>query len=279
MSDGKKTAYGSAGNDVSFRRTWDRAEYASRAAARDAQERADAKARAEARAAGKKWVAPRRPGGRDGGAMASSPLPAERETEARVARLDVAAMVGKTMLVPAGAAVGRRGRGAGFYCEACDLTFKDNLQLVDHYNSKQHQVAVGESGEVRRASGREVRERLRYLKRKMEEERRWWICRKGCGLRRRRRSARGRRRGGKGMRRGERRRMGLECSLSLSRTMVLYDDSAAISKGSFCALLHCLSSMPKCTIDSNLHNGASAATRARCRLQRFDERQQKLQWL
>jgi hypothetical protein len=30
-----------------------------------------------------------------------------------------------------GAARGMGGRGAGFWCEACDLTFKDNLQWVE----------------------------------------------------------------------------------------------------------------------------------------------------
>ncbi|KAJ9640939.1 U4/U6.U5 snRNP associated protein [Coniosporium tulheliwenetii] len=100
------------------------------------------------------------------------PQPAKNaaETEARRQRLDVAAQVGKTMLVPAGSAVGKRGRGAGFYCEACDLTFKDNLQFVEHLNSRQHLVAVGQTGEVRRATVEEVRQTLRYLKRKREEE-------------------------------------------------------------------------------------------------------------
>ena len=157
MADAKK----SASNDVSFRRTWDRAEYAEKAAAREAQERADGRARAEARAAGKKWFAPR-PADDDR---------QQRESGARAERLDVASMVGKTQMVPAGASQGRRGRGAGFYCAPCDLTFKDNLQLVEHYNSRQHQVAVGETGEVARAGAGEVRARLRSLKRRMEEER------------------------------------------------------------------------------------------------------------
>ncbi len=36
-------------------------------------------------------------------------------------------------------------------------------------NSKQHLVATGQSGEVRRATVDEVRDRLRYLKRKRDE--------------------------------------------------------------------------------------------------------------
>jgi len=31
----------------------------------------------------------------------------------------------------------RKGKSAGFYCEACDLTFKDNLSFLDHMNSSQ----------------------------------------------------------------------------------------------------------------------------------------------
>ena len=73
--------------------------------------------------------------------------------------------------MPAGAATGKRGRGAGFYCADCDLTFKDNLQFVEHLNSKQHLIATGQSGEVKRATVEEVRERLEWLSRKRREER------------------------------------------------------------------------------------------------------------
>ena len=68
--------------------------------------------------------------------------------------------------------MGKRGRSAGFYCEACDLTFKDNLQFVEHENSRQHQVNTGQSGEVRRAGLEEVRERLAWLKKRKEEQER-----------------------------------------------------------------------------------------------------------
>lgn len=82
----------------------------------------------------------------------------------------MADQVGKTQLVPAGATQGKRGKGAGFYCDACDLTYKDNLQFVEHLNSKQHLVNTGESGEVRRATLDEVKERFDYLKRKRADE-------------------------------------------------------------------------------------------------------------
>lgn len=155
----KKTAYQSGRADDTARRTWDRDAYAAKAVAREAAEREESKARHEAKLAGKKYHAP-------------GPDPADQQlTDARNARLDVASHVGKVQIISgAQAAVGKRGKGAGFYCEACDLTFKDNLQWVEHLNSHQHQVATGTSGEVKRATVEEVRERLAWLKRRIDEE-------------------------------------------------------------------------------------------------------------
>ncbi|KAK4540470.1 hypothetical protein LTR36_009216 [Oleoguttula mirabilis] len=158
MADRKAGAYGAAGGDTAFRRTWDRDEYAAKAADREQKVKEEGKARYEAAAAGKKYI-PR----------ASTP-PDARDTEARNARLNVADLVGKQTIVVAGAGQGKRGKSAGFYCDACDLTYKDNLQFVEHLNSKQHLVATGESGEVRRATLEDVKERFEYLKRKREDE-------------------------------------------------------------------------------------------------------------
>ena len=151
------SAYGTPSSDTAFRKTWDRDEYAAKAVSRDQQIKDEGKARHEAAAAGKKYIR-----------RASTP-PDSRETEARANRLNVADRVGKTSIVPAGAGQGKRGKGAGFYCDACDLTYKDNLQFVEHLNSKQHLVATGETGEVRRATLGEVKERFEWLKRKREE--------------------------------------------------------------------------------------------------------------
>ncbi|KAK6409110.1 U4/U6.U5 snRNP associated protein [Oleoguttula sp. CCFEE 5521] len=160
MSTRKDGAYGAAGgNDAGHRKTWDKTEYAAKALESDARHKEEGKLRYEAAIAGKKYHA-----------RASTP-PDAKETEARKQRLNVAEQVGKTQIVPAGAGQGKRGKGAGFYCEDCDLTFKDNLQFVEHLNSKQHLLATGESGEVRRAGLEEVKERFEWLKRKREEER------------------------------------------------------------------------------------------------------------
>lgn len=158
-SNKKSNAYGTASSDTAFRKTWSREEYAEKAAADEERKKAEGKARYEAKLAGKKYFPP----------VDYSTLEA---TSSRAKRLDVASQVGKTTLVPAGAAVGKRGRGAGFYCADCDLTYKDNIQLVEHLNSKQHLIATGQSGEVVRAGVLEVRDRLRWLahKRRAEEE-------------------------------------------------------------------------------------------------------------
>jgi U4/U6.U5 tri-snRNP component SNU23 len=117
MADSKKgSAYGAPAGDTDFRKTWDLDEYAQKAKDREVKEREEGKARYEAKLAGKKYYKP----------LTGN----ETLTSARRTVLDLSHQVGKTQLVPAGAGVGKRGRGAGFYCESCDLTFKDNLQFV-----------------------------------------------------------------------------------------------------------------------------------------------------
>jgi U4/U6.U5 tri-snRNP component SNU23 len=201
----KPTAAGGT-SDTAFRKTWDREEYAKKAADEEANRKAEGKARYEAKLLGKKYHAPV-----DYGSLSA--------TTARQERLKVDAMVGKTTIVPAGSALGKRGRGAGFYCEDCDLTFKDNIQLVEHFNSKQHLIATGQSGEVARASVEDVRLRLRMLAHQKrvreEEERRAWQLDLGERLRereeidakereeRRRKRNEKRRKGGDGMKQEE----------------------------------------------------------------------------
>jgi U4/U6.U5 tri-snRNP component SNU23 len=152
----RKGAYDTNASDTDFRKKYDRAEYAQKAAEREAKEKEESKARYEAKLAGKKYYAP----------LTGD----ETLTQARASRLDVASNVGKVVLMPAGAATGKRGRGAGFYCADCDLTFKDNLQWVEHENSMQHLRAIGQTGEVKRASAEEVHERIRILWERITEE-------------------------------------------------------------------------------------------------------------
>lgn len=65
----------------------------------------------------------------------------------------------------------RKGKSAGFYCQVCDLTFKDNLSYFDHMNSQQHHRKLGLTGKVERATLEQVQARLEWLKqRKLEME-------------------------------------------------------------------------------------------------------------
>ena len=156
MADSKKGgAYGQAASDTDFRKTWDLDEYAAKAKEREAKEKEEAKARWEAKVAGKKYHKP----------MTGN----ETTTTARRNVIDLTAQVGKTQLVPAGAGVGKRGRSAGFYCESCDLTFKDNIGYIDHLNTTQHLMNSGQTAEVKRATVEEVRERIAFYVRKKED--------------------------------------------------------------------------------------------------------------
>jgi U4/U6.U5 tri-snRNP component SNU23 len=154
----KKGAYETKATDTDFRKKYDLVAAAKKGAERDAKEKEEGRLRYEAKLAGRKYYAPL--------------TGEETHTQARASRLDVSANVGKTMLMPAGAATGKRGRGAGFYCADCDLTFKDNLQWVEHENSMQHLRAIGQTGEVKKASAEEVHERIERLWERLEEERR-----------------------------------------------------------------------------------------------------------
>lgn len=71
--------------------------------------------------------------------------------------------VNKVTLVPGTATTGKRGKGAGFYCEPCNLTFKDSIQYVDHVNSKQHLQHTGESEIPPRATLQQVKDRINLL--------------------------------------------------------------------------------------------------------------------
>ncbi|KAK9422571.1 putative U1-type domain-containing protein [Seiridium unicorne] len=157
MATNKGSAYGEGrASDTSFRKDWDLEEYAEKAKVREAAEKEESKARWEAKQAGKKYY---------------KPLTGNEEyTSARSRHTDFSSRVGTTTLVSGGALVGKRGKGAGIYCDACDLTFKDNIQWVEHINSKQHLHAIGQTDEVKKASARDVHERIERLWLKKEEE-------------------------------------------------------------------------------------------------------------
>lgn len=151
-----KKGAASGASDTSFRGDLDLNAYAEKAKVREQGEREEAKARYEAKLAGKKYYKPLTGG--------------EALTTARSSSINWEAQVGKSTLVGAGNAVGKRGKGAGFYCEACDLTFKDNKQWVDHINTRQHLTNIGQTGEVRKATADDVRDRIDAIWQKVQDD-------------------------------------------------------------------------------------------------------------
>lgn len=92
----------------------------------------------------------------------------------RSINMDFYSDLNRQTLVPGNAAVGKRGKGAGLYCEACNLTFKDSIQYLDHLNSKQHLYNSTGETDIDKLNSKitveDVRKRLKYLKKKMEIE-------------------------------------------------------------------------------------------------------------
>lgn len=90
--------------------------------------------------------------------------PTKIDNPLRQDRIDIYEGLNKVTLVPGSSAIGKRGKGVGFYCEACNLTYKDSIQYLDHLNSKQHQYATGvKDSAVPVATLEDVRKRLKYL--------------------------------------------------------------------------------------------------------------------
>ncbi|GAO51938.1 hypothetical protein G7K_6026-t1 [Saitoella complicata NRRL Y-17804] len=137
-----------------FRKKYDEAEWAQKAKEREQREYEERQARRDVKA----------------GVRRREPSPPDaRRIEARRERLNIEENVNKTTLVPAGVGMGRRGKGAGFYCDVCDETYKDSLSWVDHLNSVQHLRKSGQSLNQTRATLEEVRARLAWLRQKKHD--------------------------------------------------------------------------------------------------------------
>ncbi|KAK6336588.1 U4/U6.U5 snRNP associated protein [Orbilia javanica] len=168
MSKPKGVYDNAATGDTAFRRTWDREEYAQKAAERQSREAKERKERYEAKLAGKKYIPKSEI---DVNASASeAKFDDSKMVEARRDRIRLDENLNKVQIVPLGTTGGRRGRGAGYYCEACDLNFTNSLEYVEHLNSKQHLNAIGQTDVVERATLEMVRERLAWLKQKKQEQ-------------------------------------------------------------------------------------------------------------
>lgn len=122
------------------RRTWDREEYA-----KLAQERWEAEKEKKTK----------------GLTQAEDHVPISRDS------LNFSANLNKRQVVT-GEIVRTRGKAFGFYCEVCDLTFKDNLKFVDHLNSKPHLIRSGELNKDIHVTIEQVKERYDLLCKKLD---------------------------------------------------------------------------------------------------------------
>ncbi|GAB5589255.1 zinc finger [Umbelopsis nana] len=150
--------YGSnTGKDTTFRRTWNKEEYAAKAKER---EQADKLAEENEERKAKGLKPKHRPSG---------PAQPQRELlKAREEKVVLDANLNRTQVVSVGAA-GPASKQPGFYCKACDCVVKDSTNYLDHINGKKHQRNLGMSMRVERASLDNVKERLAALKRKKEQ--------------------------------------------------------------------------------------------------------------
>ncbi|KAG4304644.1 hypothetical protein PORY_002037 [Pneumocystis oryctolagi] len=140
--------------EPNFRKTWDLAEYAEKAAIREEEEKKKAKIRWE----------------KKHGKFKREPTPPDVKIVEARDKLNLEENLNKTVLVPYGASVGKRGKGAGYYCEACDETYKDSNSWIDHLNSKQHLRMTNQTLRQDRATLEDVRKRLAWLKQKIIDE-------------------------------------------------------------------------------------------------------------
>ncbi|KZT54227.1 hypothetical protein CALCODRAFT_519550 [Calocera cornea HHB12733] len=155
MTD-KVGAYGTKASDGSFRKKWDKEEFAEKAKVKDEEERERMKENDSRMRQGKK---PRR-------IKEELPKPTEL-MKAREGDLELDKNLNKVIIVQS---AGGRGPGQpGFYCEVCQRTFKDTVGYLDHINSRAHLRKLGQTTNIERSSVEQVRARIAMLREKTKE--------------------------------------------------------------------------------------------------------------
>ena len=143
----KQGAYGARAGDTDFRKKWDKEEYAEKARQHDQEEKERMQENEERLKQGACVILPS-----PQDSWSSSPcilcglgkkprkarkddLPKPTELmKRREGSLELEKNLGKTMVVQN---AGNRGPGVpGFYCEACNRTYKDSAGYLDHINGR-----------------------------------------------------------------------------------------------------------------------------------------------
>ncbi len=146
----KQGAYGARAQDTDFRKKWDKEEYAEKARQRDQEEKERMQENEELLKQGVclSFLSPSHPRalpphippyllclGKKPRKTRKDDLPKPTELmKRREGSLDLDKNLGKTMVVQN---AGNRGPGVpGFYCEACNRTYKDSAGYLDHINGR-----------------------------------------------------------------------------------------------------------------------------------------------
>ncbi|XP_065177605.1 zinc finger matrin-type protein 2-like [Sycon ciliatum] len=128
----------------SFRRTWDKEEFAKRA-----QDRADDLDDDDLEPPKKK-------------------PPVKRELlKRRDYEVDLDSKLNKSIVITKATPLSQTG---GYYCNVCDCTVRDSINFLDHINGKKHQRNLGMSMRVERSTVDQVKKRFEFNKRKKDEQ-------------------------------------------------------------------------------------------------------------
>lgn len=140
MSDKKKKA---AGVDNTARRTWDREEFADKAAKREAEADADDES---AYAIKKRKRLERDP-------LHQGLIVARSNLQKRDYEINLTDRLNKTQVIGLNTPLNQQ---AGYYCSVCDCVLRDSQSYLDHINGKFHNRALGMSMRVEKSSVEQV---------------------------------------------------------------------------------------------------------------------------
>ncbi|BDA50816.1 Zinc finger matrin-type protein 2 [Coccomyxa sp. Obi] len=147
-----------SGVDNTFRRTWDKDEYAEKAEAREKEEQEEEESALDAKRRKRLERDPLHQG-----------IIVERaKLKQRDFSLDLTSRLGKSQVITNTTPLNQQ---AGYYCSVCDCILRDSASYLDHINGKYHNRALGMSMRVERSTADQVRERLsKHKEKKYESE-------------------------------------------------------------------------------------------------------------
>lgn len=154
MSDRKKAA----GVDNTARRTWDKDEFAEKAAKREAEAADDEDS---AYAIKKRKRLERDP-------LHQGLIVARSNLQKRDYELNLTERLNKTQVIGLNTPLNQQ---AGYYCSVCDCVLRDSQSYLDHINGKFHNRALGMSMRVEKSTVEQVKNRLEMHKAKQAEVR------------------------------------------------------------------------------------------------------------